>query len=152
MQPLLWASSAHRRSFCCLNLFIRLTGYNICGLGWVPTPCRTSTLPGVHCSWVICRLFLTMTASCPWLCSSSGGEICFSSGANHSSAKWGTKHRWLNYLNSLLPYSPGMCILTYTFTKLPITAPHFQRPTNYRIGCELYLAFSSDGYVYTLIS
>lgn len=30
----------HGRSFCCLNLFIVLTGYNACGLGWVPTPRR----------------------------------------------------------------------------------------------------------------
>ena len=30
----------HGRSFCCLDLFIVLTGYNACGLGWVPTPHR----------------------------------------------------------------------------------------------------------------
>lgn len=151
-QPLLRAFSAHGRSFCCLNLFILLSGYNICGLGWVPTPCRAPTLLGAHCGWVMCRLFLTMTASCPWSCSSSGGEIRFSSGASHSSVKWGTKHRWLNYLNSLVPDSSGMYTLTYTFTKLPTMTLHFQRLTNYGKGCELHLPFSRDDYVYPLIS
>lgn len=113
------ALSFHGKSFCCLNLFAVLTGYNACGLGWVPSPHRASRLSGALCRWVIRKLPLAMIASCLWLPLSPGEEMPFSWEANHPPVKARIKHRQLNDLCSLLSHPSCACIWAHPFIGFP---------------------------------